>query len=846
MHPLEKYLGQVQYIHGHGVAETSYYGPLEALFNIVGEQLDPRVTCVMQLKDTGAGIPDGGLFTAEQLNHNTQDLPLLPARGAVEVKSPADDVYAIAHGAQVTRYLKQYGQVLVTNLRQFVLMGVDAEGQPIELESYTLAENEAEFWALTEHPRRADRAHSERFLDYLARAFLLPAPLDAPKDVAWFLASYARETRARISQAMKTGDFPELTEIRRDLEETLGIDFQGRKGDHFFRATLVQTLFYGLFSAWVLWHQKHQDPNMHFEWRTAAYDLHVPVIGAIFERLVIPSRLRQLDLIEVLDWTGALLNRVDRGAFFQHFQQEHAVQYFYEPFLEAYDPELRKELGVWYTPPEVVEYMVARVDTVLREELALPDGLADPRVHVLDPCCGTGAYLVAVLKRIAATLHAKGGDALLANDLKQAAMTRIFGFELLPAPFVVTHLQLGLLLQQLGLPLKDNERAAVYLTNALTGWEPPEEEKHQITAAPFRRERAAAERVKQQVPILVILGNPPYDGYADVAVEEERTLSEAYRETQHGPKPRGQGLNDLYVRFYRMAERRIVKQTKKGIVCFISNYSWLDGLSHPGMRERYLEVFDRIWIDSLNGDKYRTGKTTPEGNPDPSIFSTPMNREGIQVGTAIALLLRKEAHKSKAEVAYRDLWGTEKLGQLAEEAQTFQKAALQGNKTATKNYHANMKPVEPNIALGYPFRPLDTDANYLNWPTLPDLFCFYSPGVETGRDQVLVEIDQEKLEQRMKRYFNSDVSNEEIAETFPRLMQNTHDFNAVGVRDYLLKNKFKPNNLFLYFYRPFDLRWIYWETETKLLHRNCNELVAQAFDGNIWLVVVHQDMVEKQ
>ena len=171
-----------------------------------------------------------------------------------------------------------------------------------------------------------------------------------------------------------------------------------------------------------------------------------------------------MGLVEVLDRTGAALNRVEPETFFARFAEDQAVQYFYEPFLEAFDPELRKELGVWYTPPEIVQYMVSRVDTVLRQELGLADGLADTRVYVLDPCCGTGAYLVAVLQRIATTLREQGGDALLGDDLKRAAMERVFGFELLPAPFVVAHLQLGLLLQTLGAPLSDstNERAGVY------------------------------------------------------------------------------------------------------------------------------------------------------------------------------------------------------------------------------------------------------------------------------------------------------------------------------------------------------------------------------------------------
>ena len=129
------------------------------------------------------------------------------------------------------------------------------------------------------------------------------------------------------------------------------------------------------------------------------------------------------------EWAANALNRVNRNEFFRRFQQEQAVQYFYEPFLEAYDPILRKALGVWYTPPEIVKYQVARVDTVLREELNLPDGLADLNVIVLDPCCGTGAYIVEVLRKIHEVEVDTNNDALVAYYVKLAAMSRVIGFE---------------------------------------------------------------------------------------------------------------------------------------------------------------------------------------------------------------------------------------------------------------------------------------------------------------------------------------------------------------------------------------------------------------------------------
>ena len=194
--------------------------------------------------------------------------------------------------------------------------------------------------------------------------------------------------------------------------------------------------------------------------------------------------------------------------------------------------------------------------------------------------------------------------ALTGAHVKRAATERVFGFEIMPAPFVVAHLQVGLTMQDLDAPLADSmdcERAGIFLTNALTGWEPKTQKP--LPFPELEQERERADRVKQDAPILVVLGNPPYNGYAGMAVDEERELSGAYRTTKRVRRPEGQGLNDLYVRFFRMAERRIAEKTGKGIVCFISNYSWLDGLSFTGMRERYLEAFDTIRIDNLHGDR---------------------------------------------------------------------------------------------------------------------------------------------------------------------------------------------------------------------------------------------------
>jgi len=696
VHPVEAYLNHLARIHSTGgaVPETSYYGALETLLNEVGGKLKPKVRCVPQLKNTGAGSPDFGLYTASQFQRVKDDEPIpavLPERGVVEVKGWSDDSFMRTKGAQVSKYWDKYGLVLVTNYRDFVLVGRNEAGKPVRLEAYRMAESETAFLDLLLHCHKAADAQGERLVEFLKRVMLHASLLTSPEDLAWFLASYAREARCRVED---TASLPALAGLKKSLEEALGMQFEGEKGEHFFRATLVQTLFYGVFSSWVLWARNHPRPGESFNWHEAGWTLHVPMIKSLFEQVATPSKLKPLGIDEVLDWAGAVLNRVDRGVFFRKFEEEHAVQYFYEPFLEAYDPDLRKELGVWYTPPEIVQYQVERVDRVLREELDIADGLADENVVILDPCCGTGAYLVETIKRIYKTLDEKGASALTAQKLKKAAIERVFGFEILPAPFVVAHLQLGLMLRLLGAPLDadTDERAGVYLTNALTGWEPPQDPKTRIADEAAREiekskgvreaeqflhaglpelveEMAAARAVKREKKILVILGNPPYNAFAGTSPAEEGGLVEPYKERLTTPVDKGGwgikkfNLDDLYIRFFRIAERRIAK-SGKGVVSYISNFSYLGDPSFVVMRKRLLGEFDKLWFDCMNGDSRETGKVTPDGEPDPSVFSTEHNRAGIRVGTAVCLMVRT-GHRGKIPIVrFKHYWGANKRHDL--------------------------------------------------------------------------------------------------------------------------------------------------------------------------------------
>ena len=819
---VENYFADLRRIRASGgsTPELSYYPPLTNLLNAIGSTLKPKVFCISAMAQQGADHPDFGLYAAKQIQKGKPRQGQLPESGVIEVKPATDDAWLTADGGQVSKYWGLYRIVLVTNTRDFVLLGEDAAGQPVKLETFRLADSAEDFDRRLQKPRAFARDVGAGLGEYLSRALSHTASLTEPRDLAWLLASYARDGLARVEA---NGDASSLAAVRSALEEALGVKFEGGRGAAFFRSTLVQTLFYGIFSAWVLWSRQKPTPTGPFNWHEAVWHLRAPVLQALFQQVSAPSQLQPLGLVEVLDWTAAALDRVDRDAFFDRFNEGEAVQYFYEPFLEAFDPDLRKQLGVWYTPAEVVRYMVARVDRALKDDLGIADGLAAENVYVLDPCCGTGAYLAEVLRRIAANLEGRGLGALTGARVKQAATARVFGFEIMPAPFVVAHLQVGLTMQSLDAPLAEDgtERAGVFLTNALTGWEPTVQKP--LPFPELEEERDRAGKVKQDTPILVILGNPPYNAYAGVAMDEERELFEAYRKTQNVQLHESKGLTDLYVRFFRMAERRITEKTGQGVVCFISNYSWLDGLSFAGMRERYLNAFDAIRIDCLNGDKFRTGKTTPDGSPDPSIFSTREDPVGIQVGTAIATLVRKTDHKSTETVGFRNLWGQKKLEDLTASAET---------KSAS-----TYDDVLPILPLGLPFVPMAVSDGWYDWPTVPDLFPISFSGAKTNRDAFLVDTDLERLMARIEDYFDRDLSHQDISQRYPVVMKTAKHFDARLIRSTLLTRGGPVEDGFIRFaYRPFDDRWLYWEADTKLLNDKRPDYKPHVFEGNVWLV----------
>jgi hypothetical protein len=311
---IRAYLARMAEIRGTGGAtkETSYYSALENLLNRFGNDLSPKVICNGQLRNDGAGNPDFGLYTRNQLQDGEPKKGQLPERGVIEVKGLSDNTWQTSQSKQATKYFDHYRLVLITNYREFRLIGDDGAGKPKELERYILAVDEAEFWKMTAHPGPSAHAHAVHLDEFLRRVMMTAAPLRKSEDVAWFRASYAKGALKTI----ETKDASILLPLRGALEAALGLRFEGDEGEHFFKSTLVQTLFYGVFSAWVV---HARSSHAHFDWKSAAYLFTVPMVRVLFEQIATPTKLGALGLMPSLDRTADVLNRVFAKASLLHW-----------------------------------------------------------------------------------------------------------------------------------------------------------------------------------------------------------------------------------------------------------------------------------------------------------------------------------------------------------------------------------------------------------------------------------------------------------------------------------------------------------------------------------------------
>jgi hypothetical protein len=789
----KEYLAQVRQIRssGHQTDEQSFYPALNHFIDALLDKRRPTLGVLGHPHAIQGDLPDLALY---EIASNVLVLPF-------EVKPAAASMSQLVASDQARRYARSFGggQVLLTNQWQFVLARQEGDSLVIVDEV-----------ALVADETQLDQAHPdfgkgpEQLLAILDQASQVRGNLFEPQDVAGFLAYHAGKMRDAIASTASAATA--LAPIRQALHEGLQIEL----ADELLVPTVVQTLVYGLFAAWL----DDADPTG-FDWMDSAYRLEVPVFAEVLYAALRPALIRRCNLKQHLDAVARVLMWTDRSRFVDRFDGG-AIEYFYEPFLREFDATLRGKLGVWYTPREIAEYQVARADHHLKADLGIADGIADLNVIVLDPACGTGTYLAAVLRYVLAT-HLANHEPLpvAVSRVREAALNRIIGFEILPAAFIISHLHISRLLKQMGTQIAEDERLRVYLTNSLTGW--ASDAHIGSTLFPeLEEELHEAGVVKRHEKVLVILGNPPYEGYSSAESDEEKALIQPWIAplwpVWHVGKHR---LNDLYVRFWKVAIEKIADGTGRGIVTFISNRKWLGGRSYPTMREAVVHNFDNVVVDDLHGSLNDLADAE-----DGSVFTTAI-AGGIKLGTAIVTATRTGplGPDNVAAVSRRDFRGSG--------------SAKRGKLVALRDLKidSDLQPITVSKESRWRFAGDAGD----DFPSLDEYLTFFLSGVQPVRDEAVIAFDQGSLVKRMKDYFNPEISWANLIEKHPGFGVTRARYNGERTRVRLLgSSRFRANRIVPFLYRPFDVRFLYWETQHKLLNEARAELLPY------WLAVPGQ------
>ncbi|MCI0474775.1 MAG: N-6 DNA methylase, partial [Anaerolineales bacterium] len=432
--------------------------------------------------------------------------------------------------------------------------------------------------------------------------------ISKPKDLAERIAALAQLMRDVIEKTFaRESERGNLHEWFAAFQETLIPDLTPAQ----FADMFAQTIAYGMFAA------RANDPTpKDFSRMEAAFVLPKtnPFLRKLFHEIAGPD----LDprVAWIADDLANLLARADMERVLKDFgkrtRREDPVVHFYETFLAAYDSKLRKARGVYYTPEPVVSYIVRSVDTLLRKEFGKANGLADPSVLLLDPAVGTATFLYFVIQQIHETLTAQGQHGAWAKYVAEKLLPRLFGFEILMAPYTVAHLKLGVELKELGYDFASEERLGIYLTNTL---EQAAKKSERLLAKFISDESDAAAAVKRDQPIMVVIGNPPYANFG--MMNKGEWIEELLKDYKQGLREKKLNLDEDSIKFIRFGQWRI-ERSGAGILAFITNNTYIDGITHRRMRQSLLETFDDIYILDLHGSSKKKEKC-PDGSKDENV-----------------------------------------------------------------------------------------------------------------------------------------------------------------------------------------------------------------------------------
>ncbi|NCB84819.1 MAG: DNA methyltransferase [Bacteroidia bacterium] len=766
--------------------EHTFRGDLQQLI----ESLVPGIRATNEPKRQSCGAPDYIL--------TKKDIPV----GFIEAKDIGDNdlegLKKTGHKEQFDRYKASLNNLIFTDYLTFVLyrdgefvtkisIG-EASPNPTKggtLEIRTLPENFAQF---------------ENFIqDFCAHT---GQTIKSSKKLAQMMAGKARLLSKVIENVL-------ISDEETDEDSTLKAQMQAFKEilihditPKGFADVYAQTIAYGMFAA------RSHDPGLETFSRQEAYEL-IPKSNPFLKKLF--GYIAGLDVDDRIKWIVDDLVNIFLACNVEEMlknygkstKTEDPIIHFYEDFLSEYDPSLRKARGVWYTPAPVVNFIVRAVDDILKTEFDLPHGLADTskttievdvqdkkgkkatrevhRVQILDPATGTGTFLAEVIKLVYKKFEGQQG--IWNNYVEAHLLPRLNGFELLMASYAMAHLKLDLLLTETGFKPTKDQRFRVFLTNSL-------EEHHPDTGTLFANwlstEANEANRVKRDTPVMCVIGNPPYAVSSTNKGEWIQNLIADYKKDLNERKI---NLDDDYIKFIRYGQHFIDKNGS-GVLTYISNNSFIDGITHRQMRKHLLQSFDKIFILDLHGSA-KKNETALDGSKDENVFD-------IQQGVSINIFVKtNEKKKGKlAEVNHFELFG------LREDKYC---KLIESNFTSINWSKLDYK--EPN----YFFVPKDfsDEGSYTKGFKLDDIFIKYVSGFQTKRDKITIGLTKKELQEVKGIFENNEI--EDIRRKLG-LPEDGRDWKIEWAKKDLNENNPIVTKVM---YRPFDDRFTYYTGKSK-------------------------------
>jgi len=748
---------------GGDFREESFYSSLKRLIEESSQllQMQAGAGVLVLPKKTEAGIPDF------RIDKNGEIV------GYIEAKPPDANLREIEDSEQLKRYRDSLPNLILTNFLEFRLYRYGNSIDKVEVgRQFTLQR--------LKYPPVPEKLGL--FFELLEKFFSFFTPkIQKSSDLSVELAKRTRFLEHILQEELSRGN-EEVTRLYKAFQEEL----MGTLTKERFADLYAQTIAYGLFAA----RMKIQNGfKRETAWKFIPESL--PLLKEIFYSMTGPHFPESLTWI--VDDISQALEKADITSILKEFKttrwDEDPVIHFYETFLATYNPEERKRLGVYYTPLPVVSYIVRSIHKLLKEGFGKSEGLATSDVTLLDPAAGTLTFVVQAIKQIQKELEEKNKEGLITSYIEEHILPHFHAFEILVAPYTVGHFKASMILEDMGYRFKEGKRFQFYLTNTLE-MKAPRQTSFLIDLA---KEGQEAKRIKERVPIMVVLGNPPYSVSSENKSEFIENLMDDYKEDVR--KERNiQPLSDDYIKFIRFAHWKIA-QAGKGILGFVTNNSYLSGVIHRGMRKKLLETFDEIYILNLHGSS-RIGEKAPEGGKDENIFD-------IQQGVAIALYVKLEKPKKEKKVYCSDLWG------LREDKYAY----LFGNDVQTTRWQ-EPEPTAPY----YFFVPKDfaLQSEYAKFWKVTEIFKKWSSGVKTHRDHFVVGFTKEEILQRL-RVFTGNLTDELVREGLR--LKDTRDWKFREAREKAKRGN-PENKIYPYAYRPFDDRKICYEL--CLIDRGCD------------------------